>query len=313
MREKFDTNNKVFGEKLYNLRKDKNMTQESLADLLQVTRQSVSKWESGVAFPETEKIIELTKIFEVSLDFLLADKVSPPPVSEKRNKLELAIMINTILLFVLGLAPLLITVMFLAFFPSQIPAHYNSAGEITRWGSKYENLIFPSINIVFAGLLYILERLIKKHINAKEMLAVKITLNIAILTMFILIIYFLVKSYLIAVDTDQVVTINNFQIAFLAFGLFLFTVGIIMPLAPKNALFGLRINLSMQSDELWKLSQIAAGTSIAILGFLLIAINTFYSNGVYNAIISLPITLVFMVIALVSPYIIAKNRRTSDK
>ena len=46
----------TFSDKLAKLRKQKNLTQEQLADILNVSRQSVSKWESGVSYPETEKL-----------------------------------------------------------------------------------------------------------------------------------------------------------------------------------------------------------------------------------------------------------------
>lgn len=60
-----------FGEKLAKLRKEKGMSQESLAQELNVSRQAVSKWESNSAYPETEKIIAICKLFDVSIDELL--------------------------------------------------------------------------------------------------------------------------------------------------------------------------------------------------------------------------------------------------
>lgn len=64
------------GERIYEARKRAGMTQEELADKLDVTRQAVSKWESDTAFPETDKIVELCKLFDLSADELLlgADK-----------------------------------------------------------------------------------------------------------------------------------------------------------------------------------------------------------------------------------------------
>lgn len=63
------------GEKLALLRKKKGMTQEELAEALQVSRQSVSRWEMDAAFPETDKLIKLSKLFECSIDFLLNDSI----------------------------------------------------------------------------------------------------------------------------------------------------------------------------------------------------------------------------------------------
>ena len=66
----------TLGEKLSKLRKEYNYTQEQLADILGDSRQSISKWESDIAYPETEKLIELGKIFECSMDYLLKDEVA---------------------------------------------------------------------------------------------------------------------------------------------------------------------------------------------------------------------------------------------
>ena len=64
-----------FDEKLMTLRKKQGMSQEQLAEHLGVTRQSVSKWESGTALPELAKIITLSEIFQVSVDYLVKDYI----------------------------------------------------------------------------------------------------------------------------------------------------------------------------------------------------------------------------------------------
>lgn len=63
-------------EKLFELRKKKGWSQEKLAEQINVSRQSISKWESGQVLPEIEKIIELSKIFQVTTDYLLLDENS---------------------------------------------------------------------------------------------------------------------------------------------------------------------------------------------------------------------------------------------
>ncbi len=60
-----------FSEKLLTLRKAKDLTQEQLAEKLNVSRQSVSKWESGQAVPELEKIVAMSVVFDVTTDYLL--------------------------------------------------------------------------------------------------------------------------------------------------------------------------------------------------------------------------------------------------
>ncbi len=65
----------IFADKLIQLRKKSGWSQEELANQMNVTRQSVSKWESAQAIPELEKIIKLSDLFGVSIDYLLKDEV----------------------------------------------------------------------------------------------------------------------------------------------------------------------------------------------------------------------------------------------
>lgn len=65
----------TLGEKIAKQRKELNYTQEQLADILGVSRQSISKWESDIAYPETDKLIELGKLFDCSMDYLLKEDV----------------------------------------------------------------------------------------------------------------------------------------------------------------------------------------------------------------------------------------------
>lgn len=69
-----------FCERLQGLRKERSMTQEELAEKLNVSRQAVSKWESGQAMPEIDKLVQMTQLFDVPLDYLvrgLRDEVEP--------------------------------------------------------------------------------------------------------------------------------------------------------------------------------------------------------------------------------------------
>ena len=65
----------TLGEKLYTLRTKQNMTQEQLAEKLQVSRQSISKWESNATRPDLEKLKFLAEFYQVSLDQLLDENI----------------------------------------------------------------------------------------------------------------------------------------------------------------------------------------------------------------------------------------------
>ena len=66
----------TLGEKIARQRRELNYTQEQLADILGVSRQSISKWESDIAYPETDKLIELGKLFACSMDYLLKEEIT---------------------------------------------------------------------------------------------------------------------------------------------------------------------------------------------------------------------------------------------
>jgi len=66
----------TFGQKLQTLRKEKGISQEKLADQLGVSRQAVSKWELDITLPETENIIKIRNIFNVSFDYLMDENIT---------------------------------------------------------------------------------------------------------------------------------------------------------------------------------------------------------------------------------------------
>lgn len=72
----------ILAEKIAYLRKQKEWSQEELADRLEISRQSVSKWESGASIPELDKIIGMSHIFGVSTDFLLKDEYDIDVISK---------------------------------------------------------------------------------------------------------------------------------------------------------------------------------------------------------------------------------------
>ncbi len=65
-------------EKIFTLRKEKGLSQEELAEKLNVSRQAVSRWEGGSALPDATNVLQLSKLFEVSADYLLNDDYERP-------------------------------------------------------------------------------------------------------------------------------------------------------------------------------------------------------------------------------------------
>jgi len=101
-------------EKLIHLRKEKGMTQLELSEAVEVSRQAVSKWESGSALPSTEKLRSLSELYGVSVDYLLNDrkqeveKIAPLPQEAEddlkipsREKRKIAVKWTAVVLVIL--------------------------------------------------------------------------------------------------------------------------------------------------------------------------------------------------------------------
>ena len=76
-------------EKLLALRKARTMSQEELAERLDVSRQAISRWEQGTAMPDAANLLQLSRLFGVSVDYLLNDEYQSdndlPKVQEVRR------------------------------------------------------------------------------------------------------------------------------------------------------------------------------------------------------------------------------------
>ncbi|WP_324824460.1 helix-turn-helix transcriptional regulator [Sinanaerobacter sp. ZZT-01] len=104
-----------FNEKLQQLRKEKSMTQEKLAEQLFVSRTAISKWESGKGYPNIESLKSISKLFSISIDNLLSgEELISLAVDENRAN------INKIYILIFGILDLMVlTFLFLPLYAYQ--------------------------------------------------------------------------------------------------------------------------------------------------------------------------------------------------
>ena len=143
----------TFAEKFSKLRRAQNYTQEQFADLLGVSRQSVSKWESGAAYPETEKLIKIGEMFDCSIDYLLKDSIedmSPTPLSEAKPKKKRGIVAAVTVM----VSVLVITLLTAAFFPRTATITIRSRHGSDIEGDEYEITYKEIASVVFIPDLY---------------------------------------------------------------------------------------------------------------------------------------------------------------
>ena len=141
-------------EKLFELRKKNNWSQEELAEKLDVSRQTVSKWESSKSIPELDKLVKLSEIYGISLDELIKDKFQEKAVFNKKKiriNWKKILIIIVILAFITGLLYYL-----------NMRRRISIAKEI----SNVYNEKFESIGSTQSGIVY--EDTIKRDLNNVE-------------------------------------------------------------------------------------------------------------------------------------------------
>lgn len=192
------------------------------------------------------------------------------------------------LLRLLTVLPILISVVVLPLLPEQIPAHYNLAGEIDRWGSRLEILILPLFCLI-SGLLW--EKALPKLLtddprNHKPMLVGGCCMQGAFLGIFLAMLVSSLSQAEMTAEPGKPVS----KIIGVVLGLSLIPLGNILPKSKRNGVFGLRTRWSMANDTCWNLCQRAGGASLALTGILLIISSLLISSPALQSIAMLVLT-----------------------
>lgn len=179
------------------------------------------------------------------------------------------------LLFILMYLPLVVVLIALQYLPEKIPAHYGFDGQVDRWGSKYEALLLPIINLLFGYFMLGNAKLAeKREEHGENNKKATITMGILELILFnALNIYFLYTSFN-KVENLSSVPFGMEQLAFTVLGVLMIVMGNIMPKLRMNSLIGLRTHWSMKNEATWKKSQHMGGISFIIGGIMIIGICT---------------------------------------
>ena len=168
-----------FNEKLQELRKNKGLTQEELAEILYVSRTAVSKWESGRGYPNIESLKDISKFFDVSIDDLLSGE-KLIFIAEKENKTNMQNLCDWLFGFVDVFSLMLIV---LPLYPNTVEGFVYSVNLLHYTQTAPININFYWIAFVlllFLGFAKIILTKIKAEKGNKVSTAVSILLNIFI-------------------------------------------------------------------------------------------------------------------------------------
>lgn len=220
-------------------------------------------------------------------------------------------------MWIVTFIPLIVTLLVIDFLPDTVPMHYDVQGNIDRWGSKYEQLIFPIVTIamsVFMQLMIIYyEKLARKSEDEKKKVELNSNINvlyivsIATTVMFLgLQCVFLYQAWEATPDT-KVQTIDINKIASFFIGMLLVIGGNYMPKTKRNSMIGFRLPITMKSDENWKKANRFAGIVLVITGVVVIILALIFEG--YLALVS---TLMVILLSLVVCMMYAKRMEGSE-
>ena len=176
--------------------------------------------------------------------------------------------------------PLVVVLVALQFLPEQIPAHYDFNNQVTRWGSKYETLIFPIFIVIFGLFMLGMARY-----SAKQEEGGKNNENVCIIAgIAVLILFNAMTGYFLYTDFNKVENLSSValdvnQLIFGILGISMIIIGNIMPKARMNSVMGLRTSWSMKNEITWKKSQRFGGISF-IIGGIAIVVVCFLNRGI---------------------------------
>ena len=164
-------------EKLQELRKNKGITQEELAEALYVSRTAVSKWESGRGYPSIDSLKDISKFFSVSIDDLLSSE-KLLSLAEKENKSNIRNMCNLLL----GIVDLFsIVLIVLPLYPNTIDGFVYSVNLLNYTQvSEFNKLIYwiVFVLLVIIGILKVIMTRIKAEKGNKILTEVSIAISI---------------------------------------------------------------------------------------------------------------------------------------
>lgn len=213
-----------------------------------------------------------------------------------------------ILYFLLMFLPLIITVIVLPFLPEQIPAHYNFAGEIDRWGSKYESLIFPFCTIgMGAFMLWMAKISAKQEEGGKNNEKIVFYTGMGLSVFFTVEhCYFIYKDFAAASGMGYSSPADINQLICVLLGISLVIMGNFMPKLRNNGMIGLRTSWSMKNDVTWKKCQLFGGISFIIIGIIMVAAGIFVEGYTAMA-IALGLIIADTIICVIYSYRIAQK------
>lgn len=200
------------------------------------------------------------------------------------------------LLWIMTMVSFIITAFALLFMPDSVPMHYGMDGQIDRYGSKYENFVFPGLILAFNVFWVFFIRYYRKKMGRtpEEKKQQEIKNNIKVLeytamgmtVMFTVMQCFFLYLAVSAGDKATAAFLDINVVCNVLLGIFILVLGNVLPKTKRNSIVGFRTVWSMDNDTTWALCNRFAGKAFIVCG-LLIIFETLLIGGFASTMIEL--------------------------
>ena len=226
------------------------------------------------------------------------------------------------IMWIISFLALIGTAIALVFMPDSIPMHYDMAGNIDRWGSKYESLILP-VMILVISLIWTLcirhnekkaQKVYEEKERAEAILSAKILGLAGIVTTVMFSVmqgFMLYDAYAGAKSAAVTSTIDIGKVVCILFGLMFIAFGILMPRLPLNGLIGVRTDWSMYNENTWKKSNLFGGVLFVVIGILTVVMGVCMRNSFVAIMLSVALMTLAAIVMMAYSYKVYVRETTS--
>lgn len=227
------------------------------------------------------------------------------------------------LIWIVSFIPLIGTALVLLFMPDSVPMHYDSAGNIDRWGSKYENLIFPIIilamTLLWALFIGYYEKKADRANDEKESAGARTNakvigiVGLSVTVMFTVMQGFILyEAYTGAVSNAERQTVDIGKVSCILLGIVLIVLGNFMTKTRINGVAGFRISWSMYNDNTWRKSNRFGAFAIMVAGVLTIITAVLMKNSFIATMVMLGYILIASVMTVIYSHRVYVRERESE-
>lgn len=217
----------------------------------------------------------------------------------------------------LAVLPTIVTAVALKYMPDTVPLHYNFAGEIDRWGSKYEHFLMPVFLIVWVILMqvitYFQEKKIEDEPTPREQASRRNNIKVVRIVTIVFEIFWLILICWILwtskenanIETAQASTSIG-QFIWIAMGILLVVIGNILPKSRMNSVVGVRTTWSMYNEETWSKSNRFGGIVLMVTGIAMVITSLILKESAL-IIVNIGLTVLSSIVILVYTYKVFAN------